>query len=80
MGKSRDKINIKYFCMGASKQVTGSCHLLKINVNGEQSNLVIDYGMVQDGLRNMNELYNTNKKNKIDWENIVGVILSHAHT
>jgi len=78
MGKS--KINIKYHCMGASKQVTGSCHLLRIHVKDKPYNLVIDCGMVQNGLKSMNELYKINKSTSVNWEEVSGMVISHSHT
>lgn len=81
MAKTKKAINVKYKCLGASEEVTGSCHLINIHVNSKQYNLVVDLGMVQNGLKSMNEIYKINKANKnIQWENILGVILTHAHT
>jgi predicted metal-dependent RNase len=81
MAKNKSSINIKYTCLGASRQVTGSCHYLKINILGKDYGIVVDLGQVQNGLMKLNELYNTNKQEKsIDWENVVGVVLSHAHS
>jgi len=81
MGSKKSNINVKYTCLGASKQVTGSCHQLSIYVNDENYNLVIDCGMVQNGLKKMNELYELNKSKKsLNWENVSAVILSHSHS
>ena len=79
MGRSKSSINIKYKCLGASKQVTGSCHMLSIYVKDKPYNLVIDCGMIQNGLKTMNELYRENKQNNIDWKLVDGFALSHAH-
>lgn len=81
MAKNKSNIHIKYIPLGATKQVTGSCHLLKIDVGGKKCNIVIDYGMVQDGLKSMNELYRANKIDKgIKWSEIDYVILTHLHS
>lgn len=80
MGKNRKKINIKYTCLGGARQVTGSCHLLTVYVESKEYNIIVDYGMVQDGTRKLNELYSLNKKDKpIDWNKIDNVILTHSH-
>lgn len=81
MGSKKSNINVKYTCLGASKQVTGSCHQLSIYVNDENYNLVIDCGMVQNGLKKMNELYELNKSKKsLNWENVSAMVLSHSHS
>lgn len=79
MGRDKSNINIKYKCLGASKQVTGSCHMLSIYVKDKPYNLVIDCGMIQNGLKTMNELYKENKQNIIDWKLVDGFALTHAH-
>lgn len=79
MGRDKSNINIKYKCLGASKQVTGSCHMLSIYVKDKPYNLVIDCGMIQNGLKTMNELYKENKQNIIDWKSVDGFALTHAH-
>lgn len=79
MGRDKANINIKYKCLGASKQVTGSCHMLSIYVKDKPYNLVIDCGMIQNGLKTMNELYKENKQNIIDWKSVDGFVLTHAH-
>jgi len=78
MGKSN--INIKYKCLGASKQVTGSLHYLSVYIENKRYNIVVDYGMVQNNMKKLNELYRTNKKPKsIKWEEIDYLILTHSH-
>lgn len=79
MGRDKSNINIKYKCLGASKQVTGSCHMLSIYVKDKPYNLIIDFGMIQNGLKTMNELYRENKSLNISWGEISGVAISHAH-
>lgn len=76
----KNKINIKYINLGAGKTVTGSCHLLKIYIKDRLYQLILDYGMFQNGTMKMNELYKYNKKDKsINWSEIDGIILSHSH-
>jgi metallo-beta-lactamase family protein len=78
MGKN--KINIKYKCMGASKQVTGSCHLISTKVKNSEYNIVIDYGMVQNNLKKLNELHQINKKEKsVEWAKVDVIVLTHSH-
>lgn len=82
MSKNRNvnSINIKYKCMGASRQVTGSCHLISIKVENKEFNIVIDYGIVQNNLKKLNELHNINKKEKaVRWDKIDTIILTHSH-
>jgi len=43
---NKNGINIRYKCMGASKQVTGSCHLLEIYANNKKINIVVVSGML----------------------------------
>lgn len=79
--RNKSSISVKYKCLGASKEVTGSCHYLNINVEGKDFGLVVDFGGVQDNLKKLNELYSINKQDKsINWENVLGVIVSHAHS
>lgn len=66
--------------MGASKQVTGSCHLVEVYIEGNRYNIVVDFGMVQNNLMKMNDLYRMNKNPKsIDWEDVDVIILTHSH-
>jgi metallo-beta-lactamase family protein len=57
--------------IGASKNVTGSCYLLKI----ANKNILIDYGMFQE----INYMDHNYKKLPIDTNDIDIVILTHAH-
>lgn len=76
----RSNIDIRYICKGASKQVTGSMNLLKINVENKEYQIVVDYGIIQNGLKNMNELYNVNKSERhINWEEVSAMVLTHSH-
>ena len=80
MGRNKASINIKYTCKGASKEVTGSCHMLNIYVEGKPFNIVIDCGQVQNQLKSMNEMYEINKKfNNIDWKSVNAIVSTHAH-
>ena len=77
---SKSKINLKYKCMGASRQVTGSNHVLEIRVSGKLYTVVVDFGMVQNNLKKTNELHNINKKEKsIKWDKVDIIILTHSH-
>lgn len=75
-------MNIYYRNLGASKQVTGSCHLLEIkNIEGEKDiKIIIDMGQVQDGSMSFNQLYKWNgRRFPIDFSEIDYVVLSHSH-
>lgn len=78
MGKKN--INVVYKCLGASKSVTGSCGLITIKVNNKETNIIIDYGMVQNNTKSTGELFKINGADKpVKWENIDTIILSHSH-
>lgn len=79
MGRKKN-IDIKYRCLGSAKMVTGSCHHLQIKVNNKTTNIIVDYGMVQNNIKKINELYEINSMDKhVDWEKIDYIFVSHGH-
>lgn len=75
-------MNIYYRNLGASKQVTGSCHLLEIkNIEGEKDiKIMVDMGQVQDGSLSFNQLYNINgRRFPVDFSELDYIVLTHAH-
>lgn len=80
MAKSKSKINVKYKILGASKEVTGSCHMLNINVDGKDYNIVVDLGQVQNQMKSMNELFEINKSyQNINWKSVDAIFCTHGH-
>jgi metallo-beta-lactamase family protein len=79
--RNKDTIKVKYKCLGASREVTGSCHYLNIKVEDKEFNIVVDYGGVQDNIKKLNELYKLNKQDKaINWSNVLATVLTHSHS
>lgn len=75
-------MNIYYRNLGASKQVTGSCHLVEIkNIEGEKDlKVMVDYGQVQDGTMSFDQLHKWNgRKIAVDFEDLDYVVATHSH-
>jgi metal-dependent hydrolase (beta-lactamase superfamily II) len=77
MSKNKKKIHITY-SEHNSGVVTGSFHTLNIKVNNEETNIVLDLGMVQEGRINARQLTELNRLT-VDFSNVDYVIASHSH-
>lgn len=76
--KSNNQIDIKYKSLGGVQRVTGSAHTLQIKVNNKKTNILIDFGAIQEGKYSTKQLFDMNKLD-MDMEDFGHVIISHAH-
>lgn len=77
----RDKasgINIKFKSEGGVERVTGSTHILEIKVNNKTTNIMLDFGGIQEGKLTVKELFEMNRSD-LDLTNVEFAIASHSH-
>jgi len=77
LGKSQNKIQIKYQKLLADVEVTGSATLLSIKVGGVENKILIDCGMLQKNAK-AKQLIEMNRLTR-DMEDIGHVLITHAH-
>ena len=79
MGRNKASgINIKFKSEGGVERVTGSTHILEIKVNNTTTNIMLDFGGVQEGKYTVKELFDINRTD-LDLRNVAFAILSHGH-
>lgn len=77
---NRNHIDIQYSAKGATTQVTGSLHHVKIKIENKEYQFVVDYGMVQDSTKPITDVYRQNMEDrKIEWSKVDFIILTHLH-
>ena len=79
MGRQKD-IEIYYSAKGATDEVTGSMHHIKVKTSNKEYQFIVDYGMLQDSTKHITSIYKQNSEDrKVDWSKIDFIILTHLH-
>ena len=78
MGRDKNNISIKFRSMNGSQRVTNSNHYLEIKVKNKTTNIMLDFGGLQEGCLTTLQSFDANKVN-LDLSNIDFAIASHGH-